>query len=73
MMDPIQRIDLENVKRVGVAAAYQAAEILQAKFGKISRVRKKGFIDLGHRGRHRLGRTHSAGDPLPVSRPRHSG
>ncbi len=46
MMDPIQRIDLENVKRVGVAAAYQAAEILQAKFGKISRVRKKGVIDL---------------------------
>lgn len=46
MMDPIHRIDLENVKRVGIAAAYQAAEILQAKFGKISRVRKKGVIDL---------------------------
>ena len=45
-MDPIQQIDLEDVKRVGIAAAYQAAEILQAKFGKISRVRKKGVIDL---------------------------
>jgi myo-inositol-1(or 4)-monophosphatase len=46
MMDPIQRIDLENVKRVGIAAAYQAAEILLAKFGNIFRVRKKGAIDL---------------------------
>jgi myo-inositol-1(or 4)-monophosphatase len=46
MMDPIQQIDLEDVRRVGIAAAYQAAEILQTKFGKISRVRKKGAIDL---------------------------
>jgi myo-inositol-1(or 4)-monophosphatase len=46
MMDPIQRIDLEYVKRIGIAAAYQAGDILQAKFGKISQVRKKGAIDL---------------------------
>ena len=46
MMDPIQRIDLEDVKRIGIAAAYQAGDILQAKFGKISQVRKKGAIDL---------------------------
>ncbi|MGD8970833.1 MAG: inositol monophosphatase family protein [Desulfobacterales bacterium] len=46
MMDPFQRIDLEDVKRVGIAAAYQAGEILQAMFGNISRVRKKSAIDL---------------------------
>jgi myo-inositol-1(or 4)-monophosphatase len=46
MMNPIQRIDLEDVKRIGIAAAYQAGDILQAKFGKISQVRKKGAIDL---------------------------
>ncbi|MGW8187285.1 MAG: inositol monophosphatase family protein [Desulfobacterales bacterium] len=45
-MNAIHRIDLEDVKRVGIAAAYQAGDILQAKFGKISRVRKKGAIDL---------------------------
>ena len=46
MMDPIQRIDLGDVMRVGIAAAYQAGDILQAMFGNISRVRKKGAIDL---------------------------
>ena len=39
-------MDLERVKRVGIAAAYQGAEILRSRFGKISRVDKKGAIDL---------------------------
>lgn len=39
-------MDLDVVKRTGIAAAYKAAEILRAKFGKITRVRKKGAIDL---------------------------
>ncbi len=39
-------IDMESVKRVGIKAAYQAADILQQKFGRISQVRKKGVVDL---------------------------
>jgi myo-inositol-1(or 4)-monophosphatase len=39
-------MDLEKVKRVGIAAAYQGAEILRSRFGKISQVDKKGAIDL---------------------------
>ncbi|MGD8522174.1 MAG: inositol monophosphatase family protein [Desulfobacterales bacterium] len=39
-------MDLEKVKRVGIAAAYQGAEILRSRFGRISQVDKKGAIDL---------------------------
>ena len=39
-------MDLEKVKRVGIAGAYQGAEVLRSRFGKISRVDKKGAIDL---------------------------
>ncbi len=39
-------MDLEKVKRVGIAAAYQGAEILRSRFGRISQVDKKGGIDL---------------------------
>ncbi|MFZ0614576.1 MAG: inositol monophosphatase family protein [Desulfobacterales bacterium] len=45
-MNRLHDIDMENVKRVGIKAAYQAADILQRKFGHISGVRKKGPIDL---------------------------
>ena len=39
-------MDLEYVQRVGIAAAYQGAEILRSQFGKISQVDKKGATDL---------------------------
>ena len=39
-------MDLEKVTRVGIAAAYQAADVLRSKFGHISQARKKGAIDL---------------------------
>ena len=39
-------MDLEQVKRVGIAAAYQGAEILRSRFGRISRVDKKSAIEL---------------------------
>ena len=39
-------MDLEYVQRVGIAAAYQAAEVLRSRFGRISQVGKKGAIDL---------------------------
>ncbi|MFZ0132066.1 MAG: inositol monophosphatase family protein [Desulfobacterales bacterium] len=45
-MDREHDMDMEDIKRVGIKAAYQAADILQQKFGHISRVRKKGIIDL---------------------------
>lgn len=45
-MERRHEMDMESVKRVGIKAAYQAAGILQQKFGHISRVRKKGVIDL---------------------------
>ena len=39
-------MDLERVKRVGIAAAYKGADVLRCQFGKISQVGKKGAIDL---------------------------
>jgi myo-inositol-1(or 4)-monophosphatase len=39
-------MDLERAKRVGLAAAYQSAEILRSQLGKISQIAKKGAIDL---------------------------
>lgn len=39
-------MDLELVKRTGVGAAYKGAEVLMAKFGNLSRIDKKGAIDL---------------------------
>lgn len=39
-------MDLELVKRVGIAAAYRAAEVIRSHLGRISQVRKKGPTDL---------------------------
>lgn len=39
-------MDLDRIKRVGIAAAYKGAEVLRSKFGNISQARKKGVIDL---------------------------
>ena len=39
-------MDLEKVKRVGIGAAYQGGKILLSHFGKISKISKKGAIDL---------------------------
>jgi myo-inositol-1(or 4)-monophosphatase len=39
-------MDLGHVKRVGIAAAYQGAEVLRAHFGKGVTIKKKGVIDL---------------------------
>ena len=39
-------MDLELVKKVGVAAAYKGAGVLNSYFGKISNFNKKGAIDL---------------------------
>jgi myo-inositol-1(or 4)-monophosphatase len=39
-------MDLELVKRIGIAAAYKSGGILMAHFGKISKIDKKGAIDL---------------------------
>lgn len=39
-------MDLARVKQVGISAAYKGAEILQSYFGNITRVNKKGAIDL---------------------------
>ena len=39
-------MDLGYVKRIGIGAAYHAGKILQAYFGKLSKIRKKGAIDL---------------------------
>ena len=39
-------MDLELVKRVGIAAAYKGGGILMAHFGKITKIDKKGAIDL---------------------------
>jgi len=39
-------MDLEQVRRIGIAAAYKGAKILNAKFGRITQIRKKGVIDL---------------------------
>lgn len=39
-------MDLEFVKRVGIAAAYKGAGVLRSFFGKISEIGKKGAFDL---------------------------
>lgn len=39
-------MDLARVKQVGISAAYKGAEILQSYFGNITRINKKGAIDL---------------------------
>ncbi len=39
-------MDLELIKRVGIAAAYKAGRILGSRYGRISRIDKKGSIDL---------------------------
>lgn len=39
-------MDLELVKRVGMAAAYKGGGVLMSHYGKISRIDKKGAIDL---------------------------
>lgn len=39
-------MDLELVKKVGFAAAYKGASVLNSSFGKISHINKKGAIDL---------------------------
>ena len=39
-------MDLEQVQRVGIAAAYQGAEVLRSRFGNRFKVSKKGRIDL---------------------------
>ena len=39
-------MDLELVKRVGIAAAYKGGGVLMSHFGKVSKIDKKGVIDL---------------------------
>ena len=39
-------MDLEHVKMTGIAAAYKGGEILRSHFGRISKINKKGDIDL---------------------------
>lgn len=39
-------MDLEYVKRVGIAAAYKSAEVIRAYLGRIPKIDKKGDIDL---------------------------
>ena len=39
-------MDLEFLKRVGIAAAYKGAEVLRSFYGKISEIGKKGAVDL---------------------------
>ena len=39
-------MDLELIKRIGIAAAYKGGGVLMAHFGKISKIDKKGAIDL---------------------------
>jgi len=39
-------MDLELVKRVGMAAAYKGGGVLMSHYGKVSRIDKKGAIDL---------------------------
>ena len=39
-------MELDRIKRVGVAAAYKGAAVLRAYFGNLDRVEKKGAIDL---------------------------
>ena len=39
-------MDMERIKRVGIAAAWNGGKILQEHFGRLRSVRKKGAIDL---------------------------
>ncbi len=39
-------MNLEEIKRVGLAAAFKAAEVLRFHLGKLTDVKKKGAIDL---------------------------
>jgi myo-inositol-1(or 4)-monophosphatase len=39
-------MDLELIKRVGISAAYESATVLRHYLGRISKVNKKGAIDL---------------------------
>ncbi|MCB2146956.1 MAG: inositol monophosphatase [Deltaproteobacteria bacterium] len=39
-------MDIERIKRVGIAAACNGGKVLQKHFGKLRSVRKKGIIDL---------------------------
>jgi len=39
-------MDLDRIKQVGISAAYKGAEVLQSYFGNITRINKKGVIDL---------------------------
>lgn len=39
-------MDLELIKRVGIAAAYKGGGVLMSHYGKVSRIEKKGAIDL---------------------------
>jgi myo-inositol-1(or 4)-monophosphatase len=39
-------MDLELVRRVGIAAAYNGGRVLMSHFGNVSRIDKKGVIDL---------------------------
>lgn len=39
-------MDLENIKRIGIAAAFKGGEILRSHLGKLSNIQKKGAIDL---------------------------
>lgn len=39
-------MDLSNLKRVGIGAAYKGAEIIRSYYGRISKINKKGVIDL---------------------------
>jgi myo-inositol-1(or 4)-monophosphatase len=39
-------MDLDDIKRTAIAAAFQGGEALRARFGKLTEIRKKGAIDL---------------------------
>ena len=39
-------MDLTNLKRIGIGAAYKGAEVIRSYYGKISKINKKGVIDL---------------------------
>ena len=39
-------MDLGQIQRVAIAAAYRSAEVLRSRFGHLSDIRKKGAIDL---------------------------
>ncbi len=39
-------MDLDHIKRIGITAARNGAEVLQAYFGRVSTITKKGAVDL---------------------------